>query len=56
MLEYILLLLCLPPVCALLALTGMFSNNILHWLHRLTATAVGVSVGLMASKFNPAEP
>ena len=56
MLEYILLLLCLPPVCALLALTGMFSNNILHWLHRLTATAVGVSVGLMASKFNPAKP
>ena len=56
MLEYILLLLCLPPVCALLALTGMFSNNILHWLHRLTATAVGVSVGLLASNFNPAEP
>ena len=56
MLEYILLLLCLPPVCALLALTGMFSNNVLHWLHRLTATAVGVSVGLLASKFNPAEP
>ena len=56
MLEYILLLLCLPPVCALLALTGMFSNNVLHWLHRLTATAVGVSVGLLASNFNPAEP
>ena len=56
MLEYILLLLCLPPVCALLALTGKFSNNVLHWLHRLTATAVGVSVGLLASKFNPAQP
>ena len=33
MLTYILLLLCLPPLCAILALVAGFNNNILHWLH-----------------------
>ena len=56
MLEYILVLLCLPPLCAVLALTGRFSNNILHWLHRLTATGVGISVALLAANFDPAQP
>ena len=56
MLEYIIMLLCLPPICALLALTGKFNNNTLHWLHRLTATAVGGCVGMLVYKFNPAQP
>ena len=56
MLTYILILLCLPPLCAVLALAAGFGNNILHWLHRLTATAVGVCVALMAKSFNPAVP
>ena len=55
MLTYILILLCLPPLCAVLALAAGF-GNILHWLHRLTATAVGVCVALMAKSFNPAVP
>lgn len=56
MLEYILVLLCLPPLCAILALTGKFENNVLQWLHRLTATIVGISVGLLAYNFNPNRP
>ena len=56
MLTYILILLCLPPLCAVLALAAGFGNNILHWLHRLTATAVGVCIALMAKSFNPAVP
>lgn len=56
MLTYILILLCLPPLCAVLALVCGFSNNILHWLHRLTATAVGVSVGLLVANFEPSAP
>lgn len=56
MLEYILILLCLPPLCAVLALTGWFKNNSLHWLHRLTATIVGISVGLLVYNFNPKRP
>ncbi len=45
-----------PPLCAVLALVCGFSNNILHWLHRLTATAVGVSVGLLVANFEPSAP
>ena len=56
MLTYILLLLCLPPLCAILALVAGFNNNILHWLHRLTAAAVGFCVFQLASSFNPARP
>lgn len=56
MLEYILPLLCLPPLCAALALLGRFSNNALHWLHRLTATGVGVAVALLARNFDAAHP
>ncbi|MDO4921995.1 MAG: proton-conducting transporter membrane subunit [Phascolarctobacterium sp.] len=56
MLEYILPLLCLPPLCAVLALAGRFANQTLHWLHRLTATAVGVTVLLLAANFNPSQP
>ena len=56
MLEYILPLLCLPPLCAALALTGRFANRTLHWLHRLTATLVGAAVALLAINFNPAQP
>ena len=56
MLTYILILLCLPPLCAVLALVAGFGNNVLHWLHRLTATAVGVCVALMAKSFNPVVP
>lgn len=56
MLQYILILLCLPPLCAVLALTGRFDNNLLHWLHRLTATAVGVCLALLAAKFDAAVP
>ena len=56
MLTYILLLLCLPPLCAILALVAGFNNNILHWLHRLTAAAVGFCVFQLANSFNPARP
>ena len=40
----IIALLCLPPLCAALALKGNFDNEKLHWLHRLTATGVGLLV------------
>lgn len=56
MLDYILIMLCLPPICAVLALTGRFDGNMLHWLHRLTATAVGICVGLLAYNFDPQHP
>ena len=56
MLEFIYALLCLPPLCAALALSGRFANTSLHWLHRLTATGVGVLVCQLLYNFNPAQP
>ncbi len=56
MIDYIIALLCLPPLCAALALKGNFDNNSLHWLHRLTATAVGGLVAVLLYNFNPAMP
>lgn len=56
MLEYIIMILCLPPLCALLALVAGLGNNSLHWLHRLTATAVGCCVVSLAAGFDPAVP
>ena len=56
MLQIIYSILCLPPLCALLALSGRFDNNTLHWLHRITATAVGVLAALLLYKFDPAQP
>lgn len=56
MLNYIFAMIILPPLCAVAALVGKFDNNVLHWLHRLTATAVGVAVFLMARDFNPYHP
>ncbi len=56
MLTYIAIMLALPPICAVLALVCGFNNNILHWLHRLTATAVGATVFCMARDFVPGRP
>ena len=56
MLIYILIMLCLPPICAALALSGKFSGLALNWLHRLTSTVVCLAVGLMAYNFNPYLP
>lgn len=56
MLNYLLVMLCLPPICAVVALSGRLSNGALHWLHRLTATAVAAAMGLFAYNFRPAEP
>lgn len=56
MLNYIIIMLALPPIFSLIALFGKLPNDILHWLHRLTATIVGGSVALFAYNFNPAEP
>ena len=56
MLEYILIMLCLPPICAILCMIGKFSNGLLHWIHRLTTTAVCGAVAMMAYNFDPAKP
>lgn len=56
MLELIYLLLSLPPLCAVLAVSGHFSNDVLHWLHRITATGVGIFVALILRKFDPFVP
>lgn len=56
MLTLIYLLLCLPPLCAALALSGRFSNDVLHWLHRLTATGCGAVVAMILYQLNPARP
>lgn len=56
MLEIIYALLCLPPLCAVAALSGYFNNNVLHWLHRITATGVGCLVVMLLSRFDPAVP
>lgn len=56
MIDYIIAMLCLPPLCAVLVLKGKFDNNTLHWMHRLTATAVGLLVAGFLAKFNPALP
>ena len=56
MLSYIITLLCLPPLCAALALFGKFSNNTLHWLHRLTALGVGIMVVQILDHLNPVIP
>ena len=41
MLNLIIAILILPPLCAIAVLKGNFDNNQLHWLHRMTATGVG---------------
>ncbi|MDO5474306.1 MAG: hydrogenase 4 subunit F, partial [Phascolarctobacterium sp.] len=56
MLSLIIALLVLPPLCAVLALKGNFDNEKLHWLHRLTASGVGVLVAAILYKLNPAHP
>lgn len=52
----LLIMLLLPPLCAVLALTGRFGYQALHWLHRLTATAVGCAAAALVYFFNPAVP
>ncbi len=56
LLEYIYVLLCLPPLCALLAISGYFGNNVLHWLHRATATGVSALIAVIMYNFDSSEP
>ena len=57
MLELIYILFALPPVFAVLTVSGVLgSGNVLHWLNRLTATAAGGVVVLLAQRFTPGQP
>ncbi|CAK7014982.1 proton-conducting transporter membrane subunit [uncultured Phascolarctobacterium sp.] len=57
MLEVIYILFALPPVFAVLTVSGVLgSGNVLHWLNRLTATAAGGVVVLLAQRFTPGQP
>lgn len=56
MLNLIIALLVLPPLCAALVLKGNFDNHQLHWLHRMTATGVGTLVAAILYQLNPAHP
>lgn len=56
MLELIVSMLILPPVFAALALSGLLgSGNLLHWINRLTATAIGGVFLRIMYLFTPGE-
>lgn len=57
MLELIYILFALPPVFAVLTVSGVLgSGNVLHWLNRLTATAAGGVVVLLAQRLHRGSP
>lgn len=56
MLTYLSILICLPPLCAILALLVKMPNAALHWLHRLTATVFGATMVMLVASFDPTQP
>lgn len=56
MTTYLAIFICLPPICAILALVGKFNNEILHWLHRIAATIFGLAMVKLAMDFDPTQP
>ena len=54
MLNLIIAILVLPPLCAIAVLKGNFDNYQLLWLHRMTATGVGLCVAGILYSLNPA--
>lgn len=57
MLDLIYIIFALPALFAVLAASGSLgSGSILHWLNRLTATAVGAAVLLLMYHFVPGQP
>lgn len=56
MLNYLMILIALPPICAIIALAVKLPNAVLHWLHRLTATAFAGTMFMLARDFDPTQP
>ena len=54
--ELVYTILALPVVFSILSAMNIGSNTVLHWLNRLTATAVAVAAAQLLLSFDPAEP